>query len=145
MEALAATPRDLARTLRRIDDVQAEQRFASDGWSIRDIITRLCDEEALYVARWQRVVTGDTGAPASMHPLDAEPSQQRSLADLVTEWTARRNNTLAFLSGLEQQEWGITVVRDGAPVRLREDVQALVTHDNEHLNQILELREAIET
>ena len=110
-----------------------------------DIIEYLRVEEALYFARWQIAVTHVDGDQASAYPPVSEPNVQRSLAGLVAEFADRRAATLALLSGLEQQDWGIILDRDGISVRLREDVQALVTHDNEHLNQILELRKATET
>ncbi|CAA9395674.1 MAG: hypothetical protein AVDCRST_MAG93-9958, partial [uncultured Chloroflexia bacterium] len=90
MEALAATPRDLARTLRRVDDVQAARQDTSSGRSIMDIIEHLREEEALYLARWQSALTHVDGGQASAYPPVSEPSVQRSLADLVAELADRR-------------------------------------------------------
>lgn len=135
MEALAATPRDLERTLRRVDEERA-QEIAPNGWSMMGLVAHLCETEAEYVQRWQRAVE---------HDGDLElPVPSETLAVLILGFTNQRERTLDFLGSLEQHQWGVMLDREGTSRRLREDVQALVGHDNEHLNQLLELRKMVE-
>ena len=144
IESLAATPRDLQRMLRRVDDEHARWRPASDAWCIADIVAHLSYTEILYLARLRRVVAEDNPQVA----LITDPGEHdlaRSLTLLFDEFAAHRAETVAFLSDLEQRDWGRSLVHEttGA-TRLRDQVQALVTHDNEHLGEIVSIREAIE-
>lgn len=131
MEALRATPRDLARVLRHVGDEQA-RRVAPDGWSIMGVVQHWCEIETEYVTRWRRALQSDGGWEL--------PVAHTTLAGLVAGWTNQRHQTLDVLGGLEQFQWGIVVEHGGISRRLRDDVQALVAHDNEHLTQLLELR-----
>jgi hypothetical protein len=133
MRALEATPRDLQRIIRGVRAEQAE-RVTPDGWSMMSVVAHLRETEADYILRWQRAIKGEGTR--------TQPVPHVMLSGLVVGFIAQRERTLAFLGGLEQREWGIVVDEGG---RLRDDVQALVAHDNEHLNQLLELREMAET
>lgn len=137
MEALLATPRDLARTLRRVDDAQAQRITSPEQVSITGIMEHLCEHEVQTLARWRHVIADapDTGATPGAG------EQATTLPELVKAFTTHRTATLAFLGSLQQPDWGILIEHEGVSLRLREDVQALVTHDNEQLNLILEQRD----
>jgi uncharacterized damage-inducible protein DinB len=144
MEALAATPRDLARMLRPVDGVAALARPTPDDWCVADVVAHLGYIEPLYLARLRRIVEQDNPYEAYMHPDASAHDLTRSLSALLEEFAARRAETLAFLSGLGQRDWGRPLVHATiGPTRLRDQVQALVTHDNDHLEQIVMLREQL--
>ena len=80
-----------------------------------------------------------------MHPDADAHDLTRPLSELFDEFAARRAETLAFLAGLGQRDWGRPLVHQTyGPSKLRDQVQALVTHDNDHLEQIVTLRERLE-
>lgn len=144
IESLTATPRDLQRMLRRVNDEQAHWRPAPDAWCIADIVAHLTYTEVLYLARLRRVVAEENPQVAYISDPGAH-NIARPLAALFDDFVASRAETVAFLSGLEQRDWGRQLVHEtiGA-TRLRDQVQGLVTHDNEHLGEIVSLREELE-
>jgi uncharacterized damage-inducible protein DinB len=145
LEALAATPRDLERMTRRIDAADAVRRPVPGQWCVVDVVAHLADVEERYLARLQRVVALDTPREAAITPHPDAHDLQRPLAEHVAAFAERRAATIAFLSSLEQRDWGRRLVHETeGPSRLRDQVQALVGHDNEHLAQITNLREALE-
>jgi len=146
IEALESSPRDLARLLRPIDAAAAQWRPASDEWCIADVVAHLGYCEAPYLARLQRVVEQDTPFEPALLPDERAHDLARSLADLLEAFVARRAETVAFLSGLEQRDWGRALVHATiGPTKLRDQVQELVAHDNLHLEQIVTLRERLDS
>jgi uncharacterized damage-inducible protein DinB len=144
IESLEATPRDLARLLRPIDAAAAQWRPAQEEWCIADVVAHLGYCEAPYLARLRRVAEQENPFEPSLHPNESAHDLDRPLADLLAEFVARRADTVAFLKGLEQREWGRPLVHEAiGPTKLRDQVQELVSHDNAHLEQVVALREAL--
>jgi hypothetical protein len=145
IEALEATPRDLARMLRRVDAADALRRPAPEDWCIADVVAHLGAIEASYLARLRRIVEQDNPFEPYLHPDASAHDLSHPLADLVAAFVARRAETVAFLAGLDQRDWGRKLVHETiGPTRLRDQVQELVSHDNTHLEQIVTLRERLD-
>jgi hypothetical protein len=145
LEALAATPRDLERMLRRVDDATARLRPADDEWRLADVVAHLGYMEERYLARLRLIVEQENPYVKYLRPDAGAHDLSRSLGELLGDFAHRRGETIAFLSSLGQRDWGRPLVHETlGPTRLRDQVQALVTHDNEHLEQIVTLRERLE-
>jgi uncharacterized damage-inducible protein DinB len=144
IEALGATPRDLARMLRRVTPELALRRPDPAGWSIADLLAHLSFCEEHYLARLRRIVEQD--APHEP-PFPSDPGghpPELPLAELAANFAERRAATIAFLSGLAQADWGRRFVHATlGPSRLRDQVQAIIAHDNEHLTQLVHLKSEI--
>ncbi|MFL5800247.1 MAG: DinB family protein [Roseiflexaceae bacterium] len=142
MEALAATPRDLARLLRPVSAAAALVRSAPDQWCIADVVAHLGTNELRHQERLRLIVEQDNPRVPYIHPDEHAHDLTRSLLSLQEEFVGRRAETLAFLGGLSQGDWGRPLVHETrGPSRLREQVQGLVDHDSAHLEQIVALRE----
>jgi uncharacterized damage-inducible protein DinB len=140
LPALAATPRDLERMLRNLDDAVARRQPTPDDWCVADVVAHLGYVEELYLARLRRIVEQENPYEPYLHPDASAHDLSRPLADLLAAFAARRAETITFLQGLSQRDWGRPLVHETiGPTRLRFQVQALVAHDNEHLAQILEI------
>ena len=145
IEALESSPRDLARLLRPIDAAAAQWRPAPDEWCIADVVAHLGYCEAPYLARLRRVVEQDNPLEPALLPDERAHDLARPLAALLEAFVAWRAETVAFLSGLEQRDWGRALVHATiGPTKLRDQVQELVAHDNLHLEQIVTLRERLD-
>jgi uncharacterized damage-inducible protein DinB len=143
--ALEATQRDLSRTLRRVSPEQARARPDPDGWCIADVVAHLAELEPRCLQRLRRAVDEENPTVAELLPEPQAHALSRSLPELLDAFGAERAATLVFLRGLEQRQWGRPLIHATlGPTRLRDQVQALVTHDNDHLAQILALRERLE-
>lgn len=146
LEALAATPRDLERMLRRVDESAANWRPTPVAWSVLNVVTHLGVVEALYLMRLQRVVTEDTPYEHAIVPDISMHDTRQLLTENIAVFAERRALTRDFLQTLSQRDWGRPLVHEVVgPTRLRDQVQALVAHDNEHLSQLVALREALES
>jgi len=145
IESLQSTPRDLARLLRPIDDAAARWRPAPGEWCLADVVAHLSYCEEPYLARLRRVVEQDNPFEPYLHPDESAHDLTRPLAELLEAFVVRRAETIAFLSGLDQRDWGRPLVHETiGPTRLRDQVQELVAHDNVHLEQVVALRERLE-
>jgi uncharacterized damage-inducible protein DinB len=145
IESLQATPRDLARLLRPIDDAAARWRSAPGEWCLADVAAHLGYCEPPYLARLRRVVEQDNPFEPALLPNESAHDLTRPLAELLETFAARRAETIAFLTSLGQRDWGRPLVHAAiGPTRLRDQVQELVAHDNDHLQQIVALREQLE-
>lgn len=141
IEALEATPRDLARMLRPVTDELALRRPASGGWCIVELVAHLGYTEELMLARVRRVAAEDTPTVEVIEDGSGHDTAL-PLAEHLARFLERREATLAFLRGLGQAQWARPLIHpESGPARLRDQVQALVDHDSEHLAEILRLRE----
>ena len=146
IESLESTPRDLARLLRPIDAAAAHWRPVPDEWCIADVVAHLGYCEAPYLARLQRVVEQDNPFEPALPPDESAHDLAQPLADLLQAFVVRRAETVVFLTGLEQRDWGRPLVHASlGPTKLRDQVQELVAHDNMHLEQLVALRERLDS
>ena len=145
IEALSATPRDLGRMLRPVGEAAALARPTPEAWCAADVVAHLAFIEPLYLARLRRIVEQDNPFEPYMHPDASAHDLSRPLAELYAEFAQRRAETIEFLQALAQSDWGRPLVHETVgPTRLREQVQGLVDHDSDHLNQLIALREWLE-
>lgn len=146
LPALAATPGDLARLLRPVAEPAARQRPAPAAWSIADVVAHLAMVETQMRATLARVVAEENPPISAIHPDEQAHDLTRPLTDLLAAFAAERAATLAFLNALDPRAWGRPANHTTlGPVRLRDLVQLLVTHDNAHLTQLLDIREALDS
>jgi uncharacterized damage-inducible protein DinB len=146
IESLQATPRDLARLLRPVDDAAARWRPAAGEWCLADVVAHLSYCEVPYLARLRRVAEQDNPFEPYLHPDESAHDLTRPLAELLEAFASLRAETVAFLAGLDQRDWGRPLVHETiGPTKLRDQVQELVAHDNTHLEQVVALRERMET
>jgi hypothetical protein len=146
IESLQATPQDLARMLRPVSGDDALWRPAPDAWCIADVVAHFGYVEAPDLARLRRVVEQVNPFEPYLHPDASAHDLTRPLHELLDAFVRLRGETVAFLAGLEQRDWGRKLVHETiGPTRLRDQVQELVSHDNVHLEQIVALREKLET
>lgn len=149
LEALAATPGDLERLVKKVDNTLITHRPNSDEWSIADVLCHLALVEELSVTRLKLVVENERPEVASdlpsISPIHPDPTAHDLLQPLTTmlaHFRKARQATIAYLRGLKAGDWqrtGFHPTRGRMTVRAL--VQYLVDHDTAHLNQIVEIRD----
>lgn len=141
LQALAATTKDLARMLPRIDETLLHRRPTSDQWSIADVLNHLIDVEVRYLRRLQGVVQEDHPLLPAILPDETTHDAQARRDELLARFSQARAETLAFLEGISLGDWQRSAVHETwGEIRFRFLVQHLVDHDTEHLNQIIEIQ-----
>jgi hypothetical protein len=146
IDALAATPRDLARLLRPVSATMALRRPAPDQWGVAEVVAHLGVNEVAYQERLRLIIEQDTPTVPYIHPDPSMHDLQYPLHELYEQFCERRNETLTFLHGLSQHQWARRLVHETlGPSRFRDQVQLLVDHDSTHLEQIVTLRAWMDT
>jgi isopenicillin N synthase-like dioxygenase len=144
IEALAGTTKDLLRLVKPLTEASA-RLHPTNEWSVATIIAHLIYIEPLFRARLKRIVEIDNPHEPFINPNEAEhltASQHHSITALIDLFKSQRAITTAFLAGLTQPQWLRVCTHDEFGVtRLRKQVEILVGHDNEHLAQIVSVRE----
>jgi uncharacterized damage-inducible protein DinB len=145
IEALAGTAKDLRRLVKPLDDAASLWRPAANEWCVRDVIAHLIDIEPQFLARMQRIVEQDNPHEPYIHPNPASHDLTQTCTALIAAFDARRVLTTQFLGTLTQAQWLRTCTHDTfGETRLRKQAEILIGHDNEHLAQLVSLREQID-
>jgi hypothetical protein len=145
IDALDGTPRDLQRLLKPVDDAASLARPSLDMWCTKDVVAHLACIEPLYLARLKRIVEQDNPFEPYLHPDASAHDLTKPLHELIAGFTAKRAETIAFLAGLTHQQWLRTCVHETYGLtKLRKQVEILIGHDNNHLAQIVEIREYLD-
>jgi len=140
LEALASTPGDIDRLVRKLDVPAATWRPAG-GWSCRDVVAHLLFVEPHFLARLRRIVAENEPAVAAIHPDTAAHDLSLPIAQLGEQFRARRAETLAFLGELSPGGWQRAAVHPQyGRMILRLFVQVMVDHDIDHTNQLVEIQ-----
>lgn len=145
LEALAGTPRDLIRLTKKVDDTGALLRPALCEWCIKDVIAHLWDCEGQYLARLQMMQSQDNPIVQTFGPNEARHDPSQSTDALIDAFAQARAATTDYLSMLTHQQW----LRTGrhpewGEIKVRQQVDLMIGHDNEHLAQIVAIRKYIE-
>jgi hypothetical protein len=126
----------LAATLTPLDDTRAGFRYASDKWSVREIIGHLIDSERIFVYRALRIARGDTTPLAGFEQNDyvsTADSDARALADLRDEHRALRESTVRFFGSLSEAAWTRTGVASNSTISVRALARIVLGHTHHHL------------
>ena len=146
IDALEGTVRDLLRLLRKVDEQQADIRPSPEQWCIKDVVAHLTYCEAKFQGRFERILAVQNPLepefgpdPLSMHDLSIHLNQHIEAFALV------RARTSSMLRPLSQAEWLRTCQHASlGQIKLRKMVEIMIGHDNEHLAQIVSIREFLE-
>jgi hypothetical protein len=142
IEALNGTAKDLRRLVKPLDDSAALARPAPAEWCAKDVLAHLHDIEPQFRARLVRIVEQDNPHEPFINPNPAAHDLVLPMEGLIARFAAEREITTAFLGGLTQAQWLRTFTHDTFGVtRLRKQVEILIGHDNEHLAQLVGIRE----
>ena len=142
MEILAATPRQMARSVSGVSRKKLVQRPAPDKWSAAEIMAHMADTELVAGFRI-RLVLGASGTPVQAFDQDA----WAHFSDYATQdprlsleaLRVARERTLRLLKGLPRDSWefyGLHTERGKETVRRM--VEMLAGHDLNHMQQIRE-------
>lgn len=136
LQALATAPAELQRLLADLPSDLAEQRPA-ENWAPAEIVRHLLDVESRYRARLKRVVGEDCPELQWILPPANGYSKDEELHELLRQFRAAREKTVAFLTPLSAEAWRNRAVHPSWGDRsFYYLVQQLVNHDREHINQV---------
>lgn len=103
LEVLRNQQVEFTANLRALSESQGEHRYASDKWSVKEVIAHLIDAERVFAYRALRIARGDQNPlPGFDEVAYARESLAggRTLADLIEEFEYLRLSNIAMFSSL---------------------------------------------
>jgi len=122
--------------LSRLSNDQAAFRYAQGKWSVTEIVGHLADAERVFAYRLLRIGRGDETPLAGFDENTYVPGgafDRRSLADVLDEWVAARNATLALVRGMPSDGWARRGTANDKVVTTRALVYIMLGHVEHHL------------
>lgn len=137
---LLAEQRDGTAAL--LSDIPAEKagfRYAPGKWSVKEIVGHLSDVERIMAYRALRIARGDTTPLSGFDENAYVPfanSDDRELDELVEEWVAVRQATLALFRTLPPEAWSRRGTANGKPLSARAVAYIIAGHERHHLETL---------
>jgi len=125
-----------------VSEADAQHRYAEGKWSIKEVVGHLCDTERIFSYRLLRVVRGDRTPLSGFNENEYVPAgrfDSRRLGDLVSEWEAARQSTLALVESLDPDVLSNSTVANDVAVSARAIVFIVAGHTQHHV-EILRMR-----
>lgn len=146
IEHLAAQCQAVAALVADVGPGQVRWKPAPDQWSILEVVNHLADEER---EDFRTRVGLALFAPTSEWPpidpqgwVAARRYNERDFQPSLADYRAEREQSLAWLRGLEAPNWDSRVERPWGVITAGDLLAAWVAHDVLHLRQLVELRYA---
>ena len=124
-----------------IDDQQSRQRYASDKWSIREVVSHINDTERLFVFRaWWFGRGFDSPLPSFDQnvALASAGADDRPWASHLDEFAAVRAATASFFRHLPDDAWSRRGIASGNPFTVRALAYITAGHVAHHLRILKE-------
>jgi hypothetical protein len=135
-EVLAGQLADTSSRLFGVPESRGGFRYAPGKWSVKDVVGHLSDAERIMVYRALRLARGDTTPLPGFdeNPYVAEAgADARSLRDVIDEWVAVRQATLAFARSLPPASWGRRGTVNGNAITVRALIYVVAGHEHHHV------------
>ncbi len=116
-------------------------RYAPGKWTIKDLLVHLSDCERVIIYRAMRMGRGDTtNLPGFDENIFVENAHaaNRDLEDILTELSAARAASIAFIGSLSEEALNSEGTANGYPLSCRLLVNHLYGHHKHHLTIIKE-------
>ena len=120
---------------------KASFRYAEGKWSVREVVGHLSDAERVFQYRLMRIARGDETPLSGFDENSYVPAGQfesRAMEDVVEEWVAVRNATLALVRGLPADAWKRSGTANGKRVTTAALAYIIYGHVDHHLRLLTE-------
>jgi hypothetical protein len=124
-----------------ISESKSLHRYASDKWSIREVVGHINDAERVFVFR---ALWFARGLPGELPSFDQDAARagmrfdDRALATLVAEFRAIRESSLHFFRNLPDEAWSRTGIASGNPFTVRALAHITAGHAEHHMRILRE-------
>ena len=141
-DLLESQPKRLETLLTGLPEARGGFRYAPGKWSLKDLLLHITDTERIMAYRLLHIARGDQTALAGFDQdeyVRTGHADARSLGDLVVEFSAVRQATLALVQSLDAEAWTRMGTSRDKPVSAAAVAHILAGHAAHHL-AILEER-----
>jgi hypothetical protein len=122
---------------------QAQWRPAPGEWNALEIVGHLADAERIFSYRAMRIARADPTMWESIEVDDYVTNggfSERTMPDLIAEYTAVRRATLALLRGLGPAAWARRMPDEWTTRSVRAIAWVLAGHELHHLKDVAKIR-----
>lgn len=147
LELLDAQHRTTLKSLAPLSPEKAKHRYSDGKWSVTEVVGHLADTERIFTYRALRFARGDDTPLAGYDENAYTPAgrfDDRSLGDVLAEYTAVRGATVALLRGLPADAFERSGPANGHPISVRALAYIIAGHERHHL-RVLEARYGIQS
>lgn len=116
---------------------KARYRYAEGKWSVTEVVGHLSDTERIFAYRALRFARGDSTSLPGYDENAYTPAghfDERSLGDVLDEYTSVRAATSALLRGLPADSFLRTGLAAGNPCSVRALAYIIAGHERHHVN-----------
>lgn len=141
LATLVAQRDSATAVLAGISDKNAGLRYADGKWSIREVVGHVSDTERVFCYRALRIARGDTVDLLAFDENAWVPMggfEVRSMADVVAEFRAVREATLALFGSFSAEAWLRIGSASGYPISARALGWIAAGHERHHLRVLAE-------
>lgn len=134
-EILRRQLHELTATLTGVSDGQASASYGPGKWTLKEMLLHVIDAERVFAYRLLRVARGDATPLPGFEQDEWVPhsgANNRSLANLMVEFTAVRAATLALMETLDDAAWARRGTASGHPTSARALAYIIAGHDRHH-------------
>ena len=118
-----------------------EYRYQPEKWTVKEVFQHMIDTERIFMYRCFRIARRDT-APLMGYDQDiyVEPSMAntKSIANLLNEFEMNRNNSIAMIDSLSDDDLKFVGTASESPMSARSAAFTIIGHDIWHIDVIKE-------
>ncbi|HET7025341.1 MAG TPA: DinB family protein [Gemmatimonadales bacterium] len=130
-----------AKALAQVPADREQHRYAPDKWTVAEVVGHLADSERVFAYRILRFARNDATPLPGFDEKAWTPASnyaKRRLADVVAEFRAVRQGTLALLKGLGPEALIRTGTANNSPVSVRALAYTIAGHERHHMKILKE-------
>lgn len=122
-----------------LSEEQVEYRYASDKWSVKEILNHLNDAERVFSYRALCISRGENkplpGMDQEVYQNNSR-SEMRSISSLIQEFVAIRNSTVSLFANITEEDSLKLGDASGSPVSVRALAALIAGHYIHHIEVI---------
>jgi len=122
------------------DEADGDYQYASDKWTVKEVLGHVCDSERIFAYRVLRIARGDRTPIEGFEQDDYVrngPFAKRPLADVIEDYIAVRRATLTLLRDLDEEAWQRRGIANKNEISTRAVAYLIAGHELHH-RRILE-------
>ncbi|MGB7213344.1 MAG: DinB family protein [Gemmatimonadales bacterium] len=125
-----------AKTLAHVPADREQHRYAPDKWTVAEVVGHLADSERVIAYRVLRFARQDATPLSGFDEKVWTPASnyaKRRLADVVAEFRAVRQGTIALLKGLDPEAFARSGTANNSAISVRALAYTVAGHERHHM------------
>jgi hypothetical protein len=141
VDVLRAQAKESLGLLERVDEKQAEYRYAPDKWSLKEVVGHVYDMEWVFTAR---ALSFARGLALPMPGVEQDDFMavanfgHQTLPALLAQWRELRAANTSLFASFDAEAWKRTGIASNNPVSVRALAYIIAGHERHHMRILRE-------